>query len=217
VAYIRWYSITHLTLFLSIGPETCDLIDKLLTCNPRERITASQALDHDYFWSDPLPADPRSCVLYHYVYLLLLIYNIHRLPVYEASHEFDKRGRRQVAMPPAAPHRPEPPSRPHIAPTQPPPLHFGRPPPPRESFRNGAPPSHHHSRGPTSYPSALAPPTTLPPLVLRPGQPLPAMYQHPIAFPPHLPARPPSPTRGNDRAYRMPRPPREDYGGLNYG
>jgi serine/threonine protein kinase len=42
----------------SYGTETWDLLDKLLTCNPRERITATDALDHDYFWSDPLPADP---------------------------------------------------------------------------------------------------------------------------------------------------------------
>lgn len=43
----------------SLGKETCDLLDKLLTCNPRERITATEALDHDYFWTDPLPADPK--------------------------------------------------------------------------------------------------------------------------------------------------------------
>jgi serine/threonine-protein kinase BUR1 len=49
-----------LNCFASIGPETCDLLDKLLTCNPRDRITASQALDHDYFWTDPLPADPKT-------------------------------------------------------------------------------------------------------------------------------------------------------------
>ena len=46
----------------SVGLETCDLLDKLLTCNPRERITAVQALDHDYFWTDPLPADPKTQV-----------------------------------------------------------------------------------------------------------------------------------------------------------
>ncbi|KAJ7791961.1 kinase-like domain-containing protein [Mycena olivaceomarginata] len=60
-----------------IGKETCDLLDRLLTCNPRERISAAQALDHDYFWTDPMPADPKT------------------LPQYEASHEFDKRGRHQ--------------------------------------------------------------------------------------------------------------------------
>ncbi|KIJ19733.1 hypothetical protein PAXINDRAFT_178578 [Paxillus involutus ATCC 200175] len=60
----------------SIGPETCGFLDKLLTCNPRDRITASQALDYEYFWTDPLPADPKV------------------LPTYEPSHEFDERGRR---------------------------------------------------------------------------------------------------------------------------
>lgn len=47
----------------SLGFETVDLMDKLLVCNPRQRITASQALDHDYFWTDPLPADPKTCVV----------------------------------------------------------------------------------------------------------------------------------------------------------
>lgn len=51
-----------LTLWRSIGPETVDLLDKLLVCNPKERLTASQALDHDYFWTNPLPADPKTSV-----------------------------------------------------------------------------------------------------------------------------------------------------------
>ncbi|CAK5272995.1 unnamed protein product [Mycena citricolor] len=42
-----------------LGVETCDLLDKLLTCSPRDRLTAAQALDHDYFWTDPMPADPK--------------------------------------------------------------------------------------------------------------------------------------------------------------
>lgn len=46
----------------SIGPETCDILDRLLILDPRTRITASQALEHDYFWSDPLPADPKTYV-----------------------------------------------------------------------------------------------------------------------------------------------------------
>ena len=50
-------------IFGSLGKETCDLLDKLLTLDPRERITASAALDHEYFWSDPLPADPKRYVL----------------------------------------------------------------------------------------------------------------------------------------------------------
>ncbi|KAG2064045.1 Pkinase-domain-containing protein [Suillus decipiens] len=103
----------------SIGPETCDLLDKLLTCNPRDRITASQALDHDYFWTDPLPADPKT------------------LPSYEASHEFDKRGRRNQPPPGIMP--PDGYFRPHPLPNQPPGF-YPRGPPHRDAFRPAPPP-----------------------------------------------------------------------------
>jgi serine/threonine-protein kinase BUR1 len=55
----------------SYGVETCDLLDRLLTCNPRDRITASEALEHDYFWTDPLPADANSCVPVHTLFFFL--------------------------------------------------------------------------------------------------------------------------------------------------
>ncbi|KAH7104475.1 kinase-like domain-containing protein [Auriculariales sp. MPI-PUGE-AT-0066] len=32
-----------------------ELLDKLLVCNPEERLTATQALQHDYFYENPLP------------------------------------------------------------------------------------------------------------------------------------------------------------------
>jgi len=35
----------------------CDLIDKLLTLDPKKRIDADTALNHDFFWTDPMPSD----------------------------------------------------------------------------------------------------------------------------------------------------------------
>lgn len=34
-----------------------DLLDKLLTLDPEQRINADQALGHDFFWTDPMPCD----------------------------------------------------------------------------------------------------------------------------------------------------------------
>ncbi|KAL7284009.1 hypothetical protein ACG7TL_001282 [Trametes sanguinea] len=195
----------------TIGPETVDLLDKLL------------ALDHDYFWTDPLPADPKT------------------LPTYEASHEFDKRGRRHQppAGPPMMPPHPDMPPRPLPPPTGA--LHHGRPPPPREAFRNGPPlPRYPPAPGPglppTSYPHlppapyppsygghAPLPPPTLPPISLRPGQPppqiLPMAMAQPLPPPPyarppaHLPPRPPvSMPMG-----RAGGPPRDQRNGGGYG
>ncbi|KZT68342.1 Pkinase-domain-containing protein [Daedalea quercina L-15889] len=205
-------------VYEQIGSETVDLLDKLLSCNPRERLTAEQALDHDYFWTDPLPADPKS------------------LPKYEASHEFDKRGRRQdhpsvsyIAAAGGARPFPPPNAPPNYGhgPLQPP---HRRPPPPREHFRtaptnHGLPPPPFPSYSSQGYPNppqrfhappAPPPPTTLPPITLRPGQPPPGMGQWPpldVTRPDMPPYPPPS----------MPRHPsqlRNEYGRgppLNYG
>ncbi|WVY95144.1 hypothetical protein V8G54_034232 [Vigna mungo] len=43
----------------------------------QQRITAKDALDGEYFWTDPLPCDPKS------------------LPKYESSHEFQTKKKRQ--------------------------------------------------------------------------------------------------------------------------
>ncbi|CAB4373453.1 unnamed protein product [Rhizophagus irregularis] len=57
------------------GEQAADLMDKLLVLDPRQRLNAFQALDHDYLWTDPLPAEPKD------------------LPQYESSHEYNRRNK----------------------------------------------------------------------------------------------------------------------------
>jgi len=42
-----------------------DLIEKLLILDPSKRIDAGAALDHDFFWSDPMPVDLSSTLSQH--------------------------------------------------------------------------------------------------------------------------------------------------------
>ena len=58
-------------------PHAKDLLRKLLAMDPAKRISADDALDHEYFWSDPPPATPEM------------------LPKYPPSHEFTAKKRRQ--------------------------------------------------------------------------------------------------------------------------
>eukprot|EP01103_Thecamoeba_quadrilineata_P010514 TRINITY_DN2294_c0_g1_i1.p1 TRINITY_DN2294_c0_g1~~TRINITY_DN2294_c0_g1_i1.p1 ORF type:complete len:389 (-),score=47.76 TRINITY_DN2294_c0_g1_i1:61-1227(-) len=56
--------------FREFPKEIQDLVDDLLMLDPRRRISAEQALDHDFFFCDPLPCDKSS------------------LPKYDSSHEW---------------------------------------------------------------------------------------------------------------------------------
>ncbi|SPO24164.1 related to cyclin dependent kinase C [Ustilago trichophora] len=81
-AYTRKVKERFRTLY-DAGPHCADLIDKLLVLDPKKRLTAQQALEHEWFWTKPFPADPAS------------------LPKYEHSKEID-RARREWKPAPAA-------------------------------------------------------------------------------------------------------------------
>ncbi|XP_076893555.1 cyclin-dependent kinase C-2-like [Bidens hawaiensis] len=63
--------------FRHFDRHALELLEKMLTLDPSQRISAKDALDAEYFWIDPLPCDPKS------------------LPKYEASHEFQTKKKRQ--------------------------------------------------------------------------------------------------------------------------
>lgn len=42
-----------------------NLLDKLLTLNPAQRFSAEQALDHEYFFEEPLPIEPHQSVKHY--------------------------------------------------------------------------------------------------------------------------------------------------------
>ncbi|XP_042904552.1 cyclin-dependent kinase 9 isoform X2 [Parasteatoda tepidariorum] len=46
----------RLMIYVKDAPSL-DLLDKLLTLDPAKRIDSDTALNHDFFWSDPLPSD----------------------------------------------------------------------------------------------------------------------------------------------------------------
>lgn len=43
----------------------CDLLDKLLLLDPNMRIDADTALNHDFFWTDPMPCDLSKMLSHH--------------------------------------------------------------------------------------------------------------------------------------------------------
>ena len=53
---------------LLLGPNSydteifADLLDKILVLDPKRRLTADDALDHDWFWTEPFPTEPSRSV-----------------------------------------------------------------------------------------------------------------------------------------------------------
>ncbi|KAF1377180.1 hypothetical protein PFLUV_G00197930 [Perca fluviatilis] len=47
------------------NPYALDLIDKLLVLDPAQRIDSDDALNHDFFWSDPMPSDLKNMLSTH--------------------------------------------------------------------------------------------------------------------------------------------------------
>ncbi|XP_024026224.1 cyclin-dependent kinase C-2 [Morus notabilis] len=86
VSKIPWYNNLKPTrpmkrrlreVFRHFDRHALELLERMLTLDPSQRISAKDALDAEYFWTDPLPCDPKS------------------LPKYESSHEFQTKKKRQ--------------------------------------------------------------------------------------------------------------------------
>lgn len=68
-------------------PYALDLLDKLLTLDPGKRLDADTSLNHDFFWSDPMPGDLSKMLSQHN----------------QSMFEFLAPPRRRVAPPPPPP------------------------------------------------------------------------------------------------------------------
>ncbi|XP_028087244.1 cyclin-dependent kinase C-2-like isoform X3 [Camellia sinensis] len=66
-------------VFRHFDRHALDLLEKMLTLDQPQRISAKDALGAEYFWTDPLPCDPRS------------------FPKYESLHEFQTKKKKATA------------------------------------------------------------------------------------------------------------------------
>jgi cyclin-dependent kinase 12/13 len=66
-------------VFKDFPPSALNLIERLLCLDPARRLSAADALDSDFFWTEPLPCKPED------------------MPAFPSSHEFTTRKRKQRA------------------------------------------------------------------------------------------------------------------------
>jgi serine/threonine protein kinase len=58
--------------FRHFDRHALELLEKMLVLDPAQRISAKDALDAEYFWTDPLPCDPK-----RYLYILIFSDKVH--------------------------------------------------------------------------------------------------------------------------------------------
>ncbi|KAF9352379.1 serine/threonine protein kinase, CMGC, CDC2/CDK sub [Mortierella sp. AD094] len=148
--------------FEPYGTLAADLMDKLLILDPKKRLTAFAASDHDYLWVEPLPAE------------------IGMLPQYESSHEYDRQRKHEAQQERHASHHHNSHNNHHHSSQNshghhPPPRHAGPPggssaaPPYRPSGGSYAPEHERREKPRPHAPSnSSAAPTTYKPIPLPP-------------------------------------------------
>ncbi|ORZ28525.1 kinase-like domain-containing protein [Lobosporangium transversale] len=143
--------------FEPYGTLAADLMDKLLVLDPKKRLTAFAAADHDYLWVEPLPAE------------------IGALPVYESSHEYDRQRKHEQQQERHASHHHNNHTNHHHASQNVhghhmPPRHGGPPGGSAAPYRpsGGYGPDHERRDRPRAPPTNTQPPTTYKPIPLPP-------------------------------------------------
>ena len=100
--------------FRDVTVKSLDLLERFLTLDPKKRMSAADALNHDYFWAEGRPADPKTyvatrCIALHIIFrpfylscvphTAVNLHSMHRiissLPRFhlQSAHEIDARKR----------------------------------------------------------------------------------------------------------------------------
>ena len=89
--------ITHNILSFRVKYQPgIDFVDALLVCDPRKRPSATDALDHSFFWDDIKPCKPAEsvhCIITSLYFIMVAI----RIRKFQSSHEFNTRRKEPMA------------------------------------------------------------------------------------------------------------------------